>query len=170
MQEEPETDRTRHEFRFRFDLPFVRAALRRDFVTKGAVRVGVLAVILIGGRVWIGSFEPPVVWIVALGMLVVTFQTRRLFHRSAARVYEFWCQQAPDHTILYRLDEEGFEVALDKARSRHSWVGLRRLWRYDDVWILEVVKDLSLFFPPAAASDEAREFLVERCRAAGVRV
>ena len=68
------------------------------------------------------------------------------------------------------LDDEGFSVVHESSRSHFTWQGLRRLWRYDDVWLVEILKMQSVFFPPDQVREEVRDYILERCRAAGIRV
>lgn len=107
---------------------------------------------------------------ILLGGLVATLLIVVGASRLAARrVHDLWAQQSTDRRLRLELDEEGFTVRLGESASRHRWDGLRRLWRYPDVWMLEVVRMSSVVFPPEAASAEARAFVVERCRSAGAR-
>ena len=92
------------------------------------------------------------------------------FHKGGTHVFRMWQQQSPSGTIRYELDDEGYTVQLDNANTRHAWQGLRRLWQYPDVWLIEIVKNQSTFFPPDAASPEIQEYIRERCRAGGARV
>ena len=88
---------------------------------------------------------------------------------AAKRVDALWAIQSPDRSILMRLDDDGFDVVTGSSDARYEWKALRRLWRYPDVWAIEIVRRFSVLFPPDAASDEVRAYIVERCEAAGVR-
>jgi len=72
--------------------------------------------------------------------------------------------------MVFRFDDDGFDVVVGSATNRYAWRGMRRPWRYPDVWLLEIVKNMSVFFPPQAASDEVQAYVVKRCRDAGVGV
>ena len=107
---------------------------------------------------------------VLLGAVMIVWRFYALLEKVARRVFDLWTKQSPGGVIRYELDDEGFSVVLENGNSRFSWEGLRRLWRYHDVWLVEILKMQSVFFPPDQAPEEVREFIVERCQAAGVRV
>jgi hypothetical protein len=85
------------------------------------------------------------------------------------KVWTFWTLQSPNRRLTYRLDDDAILVETESGNARYEWKKLRRLWRYRDVWLIEVVKNMSVFFPPSAP-EEIKEFVVDRCREAGVRV
>ena len=159
-----------HQFEFGFDAAFMRAALRRDFYWRIGYANLALGAVLLGTRLWVGQFTPVTIGIVLAGSAFVTWWLLRLLGTCARRIDELWAQQSPDRRIRYELDDDGFDVVMENAKARYEWKGMRRLWRYPDVWILEIVKNMSVFFPPAAVPQEVRDFIVERCRSAGVRV
>ena len=161
---------TRHEFQFRFDVPFLRAALRRDVLWRGYVMGGIVVALVPGMRLWLGYWHPWLSGFLLAAAAVSVWRFHAMLGRAAGRVFELWSKQSPGGVIRYELDDEGFSVVLENSRSRFSWNGLRRLWRYDDVWILEIVKMQSVFFPPGPVPGEVRDYIVERCRSAGVRV
>ena len=160
----------RHEFEVAFDEAFVRAALRRDFRDKGLIGVGFLAAVLAGCWWWLGTFPAMPAVVVAVALPLLALRLHFALRTAARRVVALWRKQAPSGRMLWRLDDEGFEVVLEEARARYAWSGLRRLWRYRDVWIVEIVKNTSTFLPPDAVPEDARGLIVEPCRAAGVRV
>ena len=71
--------------------------------------------------------------------------------------------------FTYRLHPDAIEVKMPNGTARHEWKGLRRLWRYHDIWLIEIVKMQSVLFP-STAPQEARDYVVERCTEAGVRM
>ena len=158
------------EFSYEFDVAFIVAALRRDFIWRGAVGVGLMVLVFFATRLFTGVWLPSVAAICGIGVVLVMLLAYRAVRVGARRVFELWARQGPDHRMAFRLDEEGFDVLLAHSSSRYTWQGLRRLWRYDDVWIIEVVKNVSVFFPPGAATQATRDFIVERCRSGGARV
>ena len=89
---------------------------------------------------------------------------------SVYRTYELWRKQSPTHTIRYLADADGLTVELGHAQSRHAWTSFRRLWRYPDIWMLEVVRMQSVLFPPREASEAMNAFIVDCCRGKGVRI
>ena len=160
----------RYEFRFEFDAAFIYTALKRNVFWKAALFNGLLLGILVLSRLWIGSFAPLVVGVTIGAMILATLRLHFVLRTGARRVYDLWSKQTPEHVIIWQLDDEGFKVDMDATSSSFEWKGLRRLWRYRDVWILEIVKNMSVFFPPDAAPEEVREYIVARCIDAGVRV
>lgn len=160
----------KYEFQFEFDMPFIQTALRRDVFWKAALVCGLLLGILIVSRLWIGSFAPLVVGVTIGAMVLITIRLHFALRSGSRRVYDLWSTQSPDHIVIWKLDDEGFKVDMAGSASRFEWKGLRRLWRYQDVWILEIVKNMSVFFAPESAPEEARQFIVDRCIEAGVRV
>ena len=159
-----------HEFEFSFDVSFIKAGLRRDLMWKGYVLAGMLLVLSWIMRMVQGFWEPITTCAFVLGAVLVLWRFHCLLDRIAGRVFELWRDQSPDGVVRYELDDEGFSVVLEHGNSRFTWQGLQRLWRYNDVWLVEVVKAQSVFFPPDQAPAEVRDFIVERCQDAGVRV
>lgn len=159
-----------YEFSYTFDLAFIRRALRRDHSWKYLLGPGLLLPLLLVSRGILGTFDPVVVGVVIGGIVVLTWFVYFKFARGTKTFFDFWSKLSPNHTVRFRLDDEGFDLLLESSEARYEWAGLRRLWRYDDVWLIEIVKNVSAFFPPDEAPAEAREFIVERCRAAGVRI
>ena len=160
----------RYEFQYTFDEPFLRTALKRDIAWRGVYAMIAFAAILLGMWLWTRELTPLVLGIVGVGVVFVWALLFRAWRLGAARVVELWTKQSPERVMAFRLDDDGFDVDVGSAHTRYTWAGLRRLWRYSDVWIIEIVKNLSVFFPPEAAPEEARAFIVERCKANGVRV
>ena len=159
----------RHQFEFSFDTTFLRRALRRDLLWKGYVLAGAFVLLAVGLRVAYGRWEP---WVTAVslgGALIVILRFHALLRQAAKRVDDLWLLQSPSRRVCLELDDEGFDVVMESARSRYRWEDMRRLWRYPDVWMIEIVRMQSVLFPSDSAPDEAREFIVERCRAHGVR-
>ena len=89
--------------------------------------------------------------------------------RVVRRTYALWTRLSPERTICYRIGPTAIEVEMPSGTGRHEWAGMRRLWRYKDIWLLEIVKNVSVLFP-SSAPQAARDYVVERCREAGVRV
>ncbi len=160
----------KYEFQFEFDRPFIYTALRRDVLWKAAFINGLLLGILLVCRLWTGSFEPLVVGSILGAMVLITVRLDFAVRAGSRRVYELWSKHSPDHLVTWRLDDEGFKIDMIGSSTHFEWRGLRRLWRHQDVWILEIVKNMSVFFPTDAAPDEVREYVVDRCIDAEVRV
>ena len=145
-----------HQFEFTFDVPFIRNALRRDFLWKGYLIAGLMLVCVAVAR-WIdGYFEPWLTGVLVFGSTLMVWRIHAMLQTIAGRIFDLWTRMAPDQVIRYELDDQGFEVVLQQSRSRHEWAGLRRLWRCSDVWLIEIVKKQSTFFPPDQAPEEPR--------------
>ncbi len=160
----------RHEFQFTFDIAFIKAALRRDVLWKGYVRGGAFLVVAVIMRWVYGHWEPLITGALVLGSIFIVWRFHSHLGTIARRVFDMWTKLSPAGVIRLELDDEGLSVVHENSRSRFAWQGLRRLWRYDDVWLVEIVKMQSVFFPPDQVREEVRNYIVERCRAAGVRV
>ena len=160
----------RHEFEFAFDVDLIRRALRRDLVWKAILPIVLLAGLAVASRLYLGAWNPVSTAACAVGAVVIAGVVWRALAVHSRRVYDIWLKQSPSGRMTFRLDDTGFDVALENSQSRYEWRGLRRLWRYPDVWIVEIVKNVSVFFPPEAVPEDARRFLVARCEEAGVRI
>jgi hypothetical protein len=158
-----------HEFSFTFDREFLRAGMRRDHVWRGWLMAGLYLVFVLTYGFTTRSFDAIFVGVGAVGLIVIVWAYSRRFRILVDRTHELWSKGSSEAVMSFRLDDEGFEVALSRGSSFYRWADLRRLWRYPDVWLLEIVKMQSVLFPPSAASDAARDFIVERCRSAGLR-
>ena len=91
------------------------------------------------------------------------------FSVATKRTLELMTKTSPDRRMCFEVDDDGVTVRLGESRSRYAWGDLRRLWRYHDVWLLEIARMSSLLFPVRRASQAMQEFIVARCEAAGVR-
>ena len=160
-----------HEFSFEFDRRFVRDGLKRDFAWRSLRSLGIYALmLLVIGLVMPGGSHPTFFAVGTAGFAVIGLAMWRRFGRAVDMTYDLMTKQSPDRRMTFRLSDDAIEVDLGNSQSRYPWDGLRRLWRYPDVWLLEVLRDRSVLFPVGAAPDAAREFVVERCRSAGIRV
>ncbi len=164
--------RSVHEIRFRFDRDFIAAGLRRDFIWRAALMFAVLIATFAVVVIVVMDNRPTLLamTIMAAGLGIVSARLLAAFRGGVERTYQLWVKQSPSMEVCYRLDDEAIHIELDHATSRYHWGEFRRLWRYSDVWLLEIVSMASVFFPAPAAPPDACAFLVERCRAAGVRV
>lgn len=159
-----------HAFEITFDVPFIKRALRRDLLWKGYLGAGLILAMAVGLRLWHGAWLPLMTGALVAAAGIIVWRIHHLLTTVARRIDALWRRQTAEGRIRYELDDEGFTLHLGESQSRHAWQGLRRLWRYDDVWLIEIVEMQSVFFPPDQVPAEAREFIVERCREAGVRV
>ena len=159
------------EFEFTFTETFIRNALKRDVIWRLVVLVlvflmGVAAIAwLMGARPW----ELPTMPALVAGLIAGAIAIPLKFNSIVKRTFAVWERLAPDRTISFRLFAEAIEVKMPNGNARHEWRGMRRLWRYHDIWLLEIVKLNSVLFPSDAPQD-ARDYVVERCTAAGVRI
>lgn len=160
----------KHTFTFSFDLPFIRRALRRDR-NEAVFKIVAIYAIVTPLLAWLMGADSGLFYGILGGGFVatVTFVVSA-FHKGGKNVHDVWLQQSPSGTIRYQLDDEGYTVQMDNANSRHAWQGLRRLWCYPDVWLLEIIKNQSTFFPTEAASPEIQDYIRERCRSGGAKV
>ena len=160
-----------HEFSFPFDVPFIAAATRRRVARRGllfaAFALGMLGLHALGTR----TFSLPLTLVVLGTVALVSLRLYFAWRVGARRLDRLWAIQSPERRFTWRLDERGLQVLLgaQEEGARFAWSDLGRLSRHPDVWTLEVAKAFGLFFPPRVAPDAAREFLLERCREAGVR-
>lgn len=159
-----------HEFQYTFGVPFLRTALRRDHLWRGYVAGALLLLLPVAARLLLGQWTPSMIVVAVVAGGFVSWRGHRRLEGLAETTAELWTTQSPSGVVRFVLDDDGFEVRMDRSHARYAWSDLRRLWRYDDVWMIEVVKMQSVFFPPDCAQPEAMDFLAERCRAAGVKV
>jgi hypothetical protein len=160
----------RHEIRFSFDRGLIGAAYRPMFVLRGVLFFALIGVMVLVNWVLAGQIPHLLVLAIVAVSIAVPVRLWQVWSQSVARTHALWTKQAPDGTIRLRLADDGFQVVLGTGSMRYSWEGLRKLHRRSKVWCLEVVKHTSVLFPPDAASAEAKGYVVERCRAAGVKV
>lgn len=159
-----------HEFRFAFDREFLRAGLRRDYVWRAWFVATVYIALGIAGALYFPQFRFALVGGFGMAGGLVAVLVMRKFNGLVDATFEHWAKLAPTKSVRVLLDDDGFAVEMENGSSRYAWRDLRRLWRYPDVWAIEIVKMQSVLFPPSAAPDAARDFIIERCRAAGIRV
>jgi len=162
-----------HELTVRFDREFIRNGLKRDYVWRAIYRVGLIVVLGLVAVLALrrGGYDAAWVPLPFVGLVLVTAARFAIgFRTMVDRTLQLWLKQSPDGTILFRADHEAITIDLEESHTRYNWGDLRRLWRYDDVWLIEVVKNTSVLFPPQDAPEEMKRFIVERCRNAGVRV
>jgi len=159
------------EFSYTFTKRFLWDALKRDILWKLGVAVLIVLVAIaalgwaLGVAPWRSPMLPALIGGALAGVIVVPLKLRSI----VARTDSYWARLSPDRIIRYRLLPDAIEVEMPNGTARHQWHGMRRLWRYKDIWLLEIVKNTSVLLP-ADAPEEARAFVVERCREAGVRL
>jgi hypothetical protein len=160
----------RHTFSFRFDKAFIQRALRRDRnwgVLKVLLLYAIAAPLVVFG---LDAHSGLTYGILGGGFVATMTFVVALFAKAANSVHAIWLRQSPSLTIRYELDDDGFSIHMDHASSRFAWQGLRQLWRYPDVWLIEVVRKQSAFFPPEAVDAEALAFVERKCREGGAKV
>lgn len=154
-----------------FDKRFLHDALKRDIYWRiFALLFGLILVFV--GMFWLmGSapWEQPTLNYLIGALMAAVAMPWFIMRRVVNRTYEFWSKQSPERKIVYRAGPDAIDVQMPNGHGRHEWKGLRRLWRYKDIWLLEVVKMTSVLFP-ADAPQEMRDYITERCREAGVTV
>ena len=159
-----------HEFTFEFDRELLWVALRRDHEWRGWVAAALFVAAMLVYGWFMEALAVEFLAVVVVGAVVIWWVFRRCMHRLVGQIYELWTVGDAEPVMTIRLDDQGFEAVLAQGSSRYRWADLRRLWRYDDIWLIEIIRMNSVLFPPSAASNEALEFITDRCRSAGVRV
>ena len=159
------------EFEHEFSKRFLHDALKRDVIWRLWVLVGALLVAVAGIGWLLGTppWQVPIWPALAAGALAGAIAIPLKFRSLVNRTFDYWERLAPTRKISYRLFPDAIEVTMPNGTARYPWQGMRRLWRYPDIWLLEVVKMNSVLLPHDAPA-AARDYVVERCREAGVRV
>lgn len=160
-----------HEFSTTFDVAFIRNGIRRDLYWRIAAIVAVFLV-AVAGVAWIAGSPPwrfPINVALVAGAVTGVILIPWKITNVARRTFTYWQRLSPDRTIDYRLFPDAVEVKMPNGTARHEWAGMRRLWRYEDIWLLELVRNMSVLVPADAPAD-ARAYIAERCRESGVRV
>lgn len=162
-----------HECEFRFDREFIRRALRRDHFWWSLYRIlfflGIMA--LLGVYYGFGIFRnSTILGIVGLGLAFLIALGFRIYRKSIDITLQVLERQSPDRSIRLVADNDYIALHFQEAHQRYRWQDLRRLWRYPDVWLIEIVKNQSIPVPPDQVPPQMRDFITERCRAAGLKV
>jgi len=171
---------------FRVDIPASREAAEviRDMRLEMGVmsaperRVGLVFLTVVAlwmSRKWLNTVSgleglSDAGIVMAAALLIVVWRVASVFRRAIDATFELWLKQSPNRRLNFSVDDDGIVVSLEKGSSRYSWGDFRRVWRYSDVWILEIVKNRSVLFPIREAPAEMANYMVDRLRAAHVRV
>jgi len=162
---------TVHAVEYAFDERFVRRVLRRAARRRMLWGAAVMAVLFVLAAA-VSDIDRRL--FLAAGAIAIPLGCvggyRLRLRLAGGRLYELWSKQAPDRRFRFTFDDAGFWAHAGDSRSRYRWSDVRRLRRHDDLWMLEIAKGIGLFLPPSRASEETRDYVVQRCRAAGVRV
>ena len=159
-----------HRAEYAFDARFVAAAMRRDFLWRGYLIAAVVACVPVYFRWSSGAWDTgALAFYLGLAAIVIVL-FHGLLRMSARNQVKLWRTQSPDGRIQFIFDAEGFEAVVGASRNRFAWKNLRRVWRYPDVWMFEIVKMRSVFLPPDCLSEEQRRDISAWCAQAGVRV
>ena len=159
------------EFEHVFDKKFLRDALKRDIVWRLAAVVLFMLVGMavvgwaLGTPPWKAPVLPLLVGGAVAGLVVVPWKFNTIVRSTLA----LWVHGNPERKLTYRLGPEAIDIETPDSRASHRWKDFRRLWRYSDIWLLEIVKKQSVLFPSEAPED-ARSYVVKRMREAGVRI
>lgn len=158
-----------HEVSYAFDLALIRRGMRRDILWRAIYASLVflfafgLCMVLLPDMLWL--FGPALGFLSVFALLVLWFG----YLKVSQRTLEFWTVQSPDRILRLGFHEEQLVVTTGSGSQRYAWNSMRRLWRYPDMWMFEVVKNVSVFMPPDAASHEVRDYIVRQCEAAGLK-
>ena len=72
--------------------------------------------------------------------------------------------------IVFRVTDDCFIVTSPTSESRLSWVTIKKVWRFKDLWLLFVGPSKFVMLPTAVLSDDIESFIVDKIRAGGGRV
>ena len=159
----------RFEHEFPISKELLRNAARRDIRDLLLMSL-LLYAALMGAVYWFyGSFDTPTWVVVVVGVVIILLIVRHRFRRAIDALADLLHKTNPDGLMRVLVDDEGFTSEAGDSRTRFAWSALVQLWCYPDVWLLQVGPKVSVILPPDAP-EPMREFVVARCRAAGVRV
>ena len=161
-----------YECEFTFDRDFFRRALRRDHFWWSLYSVLAFAgLLLLIGAVWgfAALVHPSTLRVIAIGTLAILLVRYVVYRLAIKQTFALFEQQSPSRRIRFVAHDDELEVIVDQGTQRYRWEKLRRLWRYHDVWLFEIIKNRSMLLDPNAASDEMKNFIVARCEAAGLK-
>jgi hypothetical protein len=164
---DPETLEHVHQF----DRRFFHDALKRDILWRLAVAMVLIfmALAVVGWASGMRPGDPAAISGAVAFTVAAPLMSWLALRRLVSRTYAMWERLSPDHIIRYRIGPETIEVEMPNGTSRYLWKDMRRLWCYRDIWLLEIVKNIDVLFP-ADAPSPIRDYILARCRSAGVRV
>lgn len=128
--------------------------------------LGGLLVLLLGTWVlkplYVGTFLASAAGILAARVIVL--------RRAVDATHAYFVNRSPNRIMRFTVTETEITVEFENTSDRYTWKGMRRLWRYPDVWLIEIVRMRSILYPVQAAPSEMSDLVVEACRRAGIRV
>ncbi len=71
---------------------------------------------------------------------------------------------------IWRFTDDAFSVGSDIGQAEFSWRIVKKLWRFDDVWLLFYTNQTYSTLPVGEIPDEVKQFIVDRIRSHGGKV
>jgi Mn2+/Fe2+ NRAMP family transporter len=73
-------------------------------------------------------------------------------------------------TASWRFTQEGFSIHSDVGKSEFQWRILKKLWCFDDVWLLLYANQTYSTLPASKIPEETKAFIVQQVRLHGGEV
>jgi len=89
-----------------------------------------------------------------------------VYYRRSISVY----RQMPDKASTFTFDDDVLSFRSQVASGTIKWQLIREVWCFSDAWLLFTSKGAYMTLPVSGMTDEAKEFVVSRVKAAGGKV
>jgi Ni/Fe-hydrogenase subunit HybB-like protein len=101
-----------------------------------------------------------------LVLIIVSIAVYFVYRHRSFKVFQE--MESPQST--WRFTDDAVSVESDIGRSEFKWQIIKKLWRFDDVWLLVYTNQTYSTLPIADVPEVAKQFIVDRVRSHGGKV
>lgn len=130
--------------------------------------LGVLIFLVACGLWFLDSKTWYTATLVALALIFLFIAVATFFVNRRRSLSIFREMESP--TASWRFTEENIAVESDVAKAEYKWNIVKKLWRFDDVWLLLYANQTYSTLPIADVPEEVKDFIVRKVRSTGGKI
>ncbi len=115
-----------------------------------------------GGKSWLTA----TLIVLCLVLIIISIAVYFVYRHRSLRIFRE--MESPQAT--WKFTDDSLSVESDIGRSEFKWQIIKKLWRFDDVWLLFYANQTYSTLPVADVPEEVKQFIVERVRSQGGKV
>lgn len=154
-----------------YDESIINSAAKH-FWMKSVSRHFIIGVVILGITCAFWLFSGDRNWItatlIALSVIYLFIAVCLFFVVRKRSMKIFREMESP--TASLRFSDEGFSIQSDVGRAEFKWRILKKLWCFDDVWLLIYANQTYSTLPASEIPEETKAFIVQQVRSHGGEV
>lgn len=99
-------------------------------------------------------------------LIIVSIAVYFVYRYRSFRVF----REMESPRATWRFTDDAFSVKSDVGRAEFKWRIVKKLWRFDDVWLLLYTNHTYSTLPVEEVPEEVKQFIVDRVQSHGGKV